>query len=110
VTAIAAGTVAAGCQIPSAGSAPTAPTAWRAASTSPPARPPGTAASRLHGEIVHGPRDRMNAALTLPRPGIPDTGHKLDNHTQHHTDITRMIAVQAHRDRRWLPATRNSLR
>jgi peptidoglycan/xylan/chitin deacetylase (PgdA/CDA1 family) len=132
VTALAVGTVAAGCDASSGDPAAQAPAPGTSPVTSP-VSPPGSAAPTLPGEITHGPRQRKNVALTFHGQGDPaivgrlldeiakggarvtvlavgtwlatqpslahrilDDGHELGNHTQHHADIKRMSAAQAH--------------
>jgi peptidoglycan/xylan/chitin deacetylase (PgdA/CDA1 family) len=68
VTAIAASTVAAGCEVSSPPAPPTG-AASPAPSTTPAARPHGTTTSRLPSEITHGPRDRTKVALTFHGQG-----------------------------------------
>jgi peptidoglycan/xylan/chitin deacetylase (PgdA/CDA1 family) len=131
-TALAVGTVAAGCDATSGGPVFKEPAPSASVETVP-VKPSRPAAPTLPDEITHGPRDRMNVALTFHGQGEPavvgrlldeiakggahvtvlavgtwlaaqsalarqilDAGHELGNHTQHHADIKRMSATQAH--------------
>jgi peptidoglycan/xylan/chitin deacetylase (PgdA/CDA1 family) len=70
VTAFAVGTTAAGCDASSTGPAPHPPVL--ATSSGPTPVPSSrTAAPSLPDEITHGPRDRMNVALTFHGQGEP---------------------------------------
>jgi peptidoglycan/xylan/chitin deacetylase (PgdA/CDA1 family) len=98
VTAVAAGTVAAGCDaspiVPAAHPAAPATSAGPAPLTS--AR---AAAPKLPHEISHGPRDRMNVALTFHGQGEPATVGRLLDEIAHGGARVTVLAVGS-----WLAA------